>query len=214
MDKKGERLGLEVTEYTGYSQIEPGRKKSIDPRTEAGRRKAVTDEFSKIIEGRLKDYKNYVFCFDPLPSSLKEDEIKELADKVVCEIKKCVSKGEQKGKFEIDGVEGRFLKVTFSKGTSNIVRGEDDVNDIQSIRDNFVRGMYGLMWKKVNDGRKYRNQEENILVIYGNAEDTIFIRNDLEEIIELNRQNLREKKSIDTYKEIWLLDGERIYSVY
>ena len=61
---------------------------------------------------------------------------------------------------------------------------------------------------------KYENQEENILVIYENADGLIFTRSDLEEIIELNRQNFREKKLIDAYKEIWLLDGKRIYSVY
>ena len=221
MNNKGQKLGLEVTEYTGYSQIELNGKKSIDPRTEAGRRKAVTDEFGEIVEERLKDYKNYKFCFYPLPYSLKKDEIEKLAEKVACEIKKCVSKGEQKGKFKIDDIEGRFLKGTFNKDASNIMFyscGKDGVNSegIQTIRDNFVRGLYDLICKKVNDAKKYENQEENILAIYENAEDALPIRNDVRKIgtVKITGETLTEKKSIDTYEEIWLLDGERIYSIY
>jgi hypothetical protein len=219
VNSKGGRLGLETTDYTGYFQIGASGKKTVDPRTEAGRRKAKENQLWEIMDEKLRDnMKDYAFGFYAGSYPSKKNEMEDLAEKAAHEFRKRINEGAQKGTFKIGDIKWDFYKE-FNKDRQNFAfhpfpEGVDS-KGIQGIKDNFVRGMYGLMWKKIKDAKKYKNQEKNILVIYNNAEDTAPISdNDLEKIMELNKQNLREKKLIDSYKEIWLLYRKTIYSVY
>jgi len=204
-DNKGKSLGLEVTEYTGY------------PRTKAGEQKVKEYQFEDIMEKKLSYYKNFHFSFYVPSFPTKGRDMECLCEKLTREIENSMSKGAREAGF--DNVVILFAKDNYCADGPKISFSSSpegfDSKSTQEIKNDLVEGLYELMKKKVNDAQKYKNKEENILVIYENDYDSALVTEQMGEVIKLLRENFKKEKMSHPFKEIWVLDDSvEIYQVY
>ena len=204
-NSKGEKLGLEVTQYPGF------------PRTKAGEQKVKEDQFENIMKEKLSRYKNFFFSFYVPSFPTEGKKMEHLCEKLAGEIGNSMDKGVKEAKSDNVVVlfgEGNYHAdgptIAFSSSREGF-----DSKGIQEIKNNLAKGLYELTKKKVNDAKKYRNEEENILIIYENAYDSGLVTEQMEEVMKLLKEKFKKEKECHFFKEIWVLeDSVEIYQVY
>lgn len=197
----GDRKGVEVTQLFEYPSEQKGKERHLE--------KYFLDKFYEKIDKQI--YANCVFEFFPLPPRIKKNSIDRHIDEIIKNVELNKTKLDKNGKISIV-VGGQNIKVRKTKEINSPPRllyypySPDGITD--KDRENYIKGIAERIKDKVESSKHYDNSQPNHLVIYDDADFSIFISNFQKEVIDKIKISNKGK-----FENIWLLESQSLYKL-
>lgn len=197
-NKSGRERGIEVTELLDF------------PSSQTGQQRYLTKEFEKLLSSKIseKDKKKYSLTIYPIQYPTKRKELVMHAEDIISAVNKLDLDAELEIKKRIKlNINGQQINISLNKFKSSrhcFAFFMYEVTGIQrNDRDNYIRGLIERIREKNKSFVKYKKMKDMQLVIYDNADFSIFISDYKQEIVPRVKSISSEK-----FKKVWLLTDQ------